>query len=464
MADLAEADSYVEEQYDEFLADLRELVAQPSVSRTGRGIEECAGYLESLCSRYGFGEVDVVGTDWHPAVVARAYVDGDPAAAEEHPTLLVYGHYDVQPVDPERWETPPFDPVVEDGPDGERYLYGRGSVDNKGQFHTHVAAVRAFRATVGLPVNVTLLLDGEEESGSPSMPDVVDRNADRLDADLAINSDGPVDESGRPHVVFGNRGLVQAEVNVAGADRDLHSGHNGGAVPNPAWKLLRLLNTMRDDDGRIAIDGFYEDVRGVTDRDREALEAMPLDEAELRAAYGVERFDHGPGESFFEKVLFYPTLNVSGISSGHPEGETKTIVPSRAHVTVDMRLVADQDPDDVWAKFADHVEAHSSDRVTTDVRRHSAYRPNRTPLDSPFADPIVEAVDAVWEREPIVKPLTGGSAPYAVFADELGVDHIKVPYGQRANNQHSPDEHYSLDHHRRGILTNLRLYDSVAGA
>ena len=447
-------DASVDDSFDRYLDDLETLVSQPSVSATGEGIEECARLLESLCLDYGFDDAEIVETAGHPAVVAHAYVDHDPD--NDAPTVLVYGHYDVQPVDPDAWETPPFEPIRREV-DGDELLYGRGTVDNKGQHFTYLCAVDALRETTGLPVNVALLLDGEEESGSPNLLDAVEARADDLDADVAVNSDGPVDESGRPTVVFGNRGILIAHLSVSGPDGDLHSGHYGGAVPNPVWELVHLLGTMQDESGRITIDGFYEDVQPVTEHDRELLDRFEPDPDDLADKLDVGGFTNGPGETFLEQTLYYPTLNVNGITGGHGDEGYKTIVPSEASASIDMRLVPDQDPDDIYELFAAHVEEHASDRVSTTVTRGASMDPTRTPIDTPYREPVAEAVADGWGETPIVKPSSGGSAPYALFTNYLDLPHVSIPYGQQANNQHSPNEHFSIDHFEKGIRTSVRV-------
>ena len=452
-------DAHIESQFDAYLDDLVSLVAQPSISATGQGIEACARHERDLCLEYGFDAAEVVETSGHPAVVAHAEADVD----GEAPTVLVYGHYDVQPVDPDAWTTPPFEPEIR-VEDGEELLYGRGTVDNKGQHFTYLTAVQALRRTVGLPVNVTLLLDGEEESGSPNLIDAVKAREEDLAADLSINSDGPIDDSGRPTVNFGNRGLVVASVDVSGPEGDLHSGHYGGAVPNPAWELVRLLGTMRDPHGRVAIDGFYDGVDDVPESGRELLDEFESDPEELQDRLDVGGFQDGPGETFLEKTLYYPSLNVNGIGSGHGEEGFKTIVPADASASIDMRLVVGQEPDDVFEKFRAHVEEHADDRLETTVRRHAGVDPMRTPIDTPYYDPIVGAVREGWGREPIVKPSTGGSAPYALFTDYLGLPHVSIPYGQGNNNQHSPDERFAVEHFRKGIRTSARLLAGIPDA
>lgn len=453
------ADEHVEASFESFLDDLRALVAQPSVSATGEGIEDCCALLRELCLEYGFDTAERVETSGHPVLVARAYVDNEPD--NDAPTVLVYGHYDVQPVDPGAWTTPPFDPEVRDR-DGEPMLYGRGTVDNKGQHFAYLCAVDTLRETTGLPANVTLLLDGEEESGSPTLQEAVDARRTALAADVSINSDGPVDDSGRPSVVLGNRGILLVSVEVDGPHTDLHSGHYGGAIPNPAWALIELLDTMKDDDGRIAVDGFYDDVRPVTDEDRGLLEATEPDEDDFLASVAVDGLAAGPGETVGEKTLYYPTLNINGLSGGHGGEGFKTIVPADASATVDMRLVVDQDPDEILERFRTHVRRHQPDGLDVRVSRLASMHPTRTPVDTPYRQPVVAAVADAWGTEPVVKPASGGSAPYALLATELDVPHLSVPYGQQDNNQHSADEHFSLEHFRKGILTSAGVLGAVA--
>lgn len=451
-------DDYIEAQFETSLSELTSLVAQPSISATGEGIRACAEYERELCLNHGFDTAEIVETAGHPAVLAKAYVDNNPD--NDAPTVLVYGHYDVQPVDPDEWTTPPFEPSVR-VEDNEELLYGRGTVDNKGQHFTYLCAVAALRDTTGLPVNVTLLLDGEEESGSPNLFEAVQAREHELAADVSINSDGPIDDSGRPTVSFGNRGILVVELDVDGPDGDIHSGHYGGAVPNPAWELIRLLGTMRDPHGRIAIDGFYDDVASVTETDRELLDEFEPDPAELQEDLDIGGFQGGPGETFLEKTLHYPSLNVNGLQSGHGEEGFKTIVPSDASVTIDMRLVVDQDPDEIFRLFEDHVTRHADDRLETTVSYHASMDPMRTPIDTPYYHPVVDAVTAGWGAEPLVKPSTGGSAPYALFTNYLGLPHVSVPYGQGNNNQHSPNERFAVEHFRKGILTSARLLSAV---
>lgn len=449
---------YVAEQFDGFLDDLFTLLEQPSISATGEGVAECTALAKRLCREYGFDGVETVETDGQPAVIAHADADTD---TDERPTVLIYGHYDVQPVDPEKWTSPPFEPTVREGPDGRERIYARGAGDNKGQWFAHLCAVRALRETTGLPVNVTLLLEGEEESGSPHLDRVVSDHAAALAADLTYVADGPVDASGRPHVLMGARGLLYVQLDATGPNRDLHSGNYGGPVPNPAWELTRILSSMKDEDGRVTIDGFYDDVRPLTDLDREALAAMPFDAEAVRADLDVGGFADGPGDSYLEKLLYYPTLNVAGFTSGYGGEGTKTIIPSTATLKMDMRLVADQDPDDVYETFRSHVEAHASGTVDVAVSMLGTMSPQRTPLDHPVREPVLDAVAEGWDADPILKPTLGGSLPTATFARHLETPVVVVPYANSDEDNHSPDENLALDCFENGVRTTAALLDRL---
>lgn len=451
------AEQFVTETFDTFLKDLFTLLKQPSISATGEGVGECTDLAVDLCQEYGFDETKTVATDGQPAIVAHARSD-----FENRPTLLLYGHYDVQPVDPKNWTSPPFEPTIRAGPDGRDRIYARGAGDNKGQWFAHLCAVRALLETSGLPVNVTLLLEGEEESGSPNLDAVVEEHADELAADLTYVADGPIDTSGKPHVLMGARGMLYVQLNATGPNRDLHSGNYGGPVPNPAWELTRILSSMRDETGKVVIDGFYDEVRPITELDREALDAMPFDSDDVMADLDIGGFTEGPGDSYLEKLLYYPTLNIAGFTSGYGGDGSKTIIPSTATLKMDMRLVADQDPHAMFERFRRHVESHVSEAVDVEVIKMGTMLPQRTPLDHPIRTPVMDAVAEGWGVDPILKPTLGGSLPTAAFARSLGTPVVIVPYANSDENNHSPDENLALDCFENGIRTTVALVEHLA--
>jgi acetylornithine deacetylase/succinyl-diaminopimelate desuccinylase-like protein len=463
--------SFVENHDGEQLEDLFELLSQPSISATGEGVAECVDLVQELCEAYGFDDVVTVETPGQPSVIAHAE-----AESEDAPTIFVYGHYDVQPADPDNWTTPPFEPTIRAGPDGRDRIYARGAGDNKGQWFAHLCAVQALRETTGLETNVTLLLEGEEESGSPNLDSVVADYADVLgdseersasgsrpsfgDAELAFVADGPIDPSGRPHVLMGARGMQYVQVDVQGPNRDLHSGNYGGPVPNPAWELVRIVASLKDETGRVTIDGFYNDVRPIGDADREVLDAMPFDATAVKADLDISAFAAGPGDSYLEKLLYYPTCNICGFSSGYGGEGSKTILPSTATLKMDMRLVADQDPDAIYEAFEAHVDEHATGVCDVEVTKMGQMHPQRTALDHPVREPVMRAVSEAWPDEPILKPTLGGSLPTAVFERELGLPCITVPYANEDENNHSPDENMALDCFRSGIRTSIGVFSS----
>lgn len=437
---------------DDVRADLDALLRQPSISATGEGIEEAVDLVRRTCLAYGFDEARRIDTAGAPSVFARARADSDDA-----PTVLIYGHYDVQPADPEAWTSPPFEPTVRPGPDGRDRIYARGAGDNKGQWFAHLVAVDALRQTTGLPVNVDLFLEGEEESASPHLDEAVDAIADATDPDLIYVADGPIDAAARPHVIMGVRGIVYAQIDVEGPDRNLHSGGFGGLSPNPAVALIDILGSMWDETGRVTVDGFYDAVRPIADADREVLEAIPFDRDQVRESFGAPEFAHGPGSSPLERLMYYPTLNVCGFTSGYGGEGAKTIIPARATAKVDMRLVVDQDPADILDRFTAHVERHAPDTVDVEVSHLGSMAPHRTPVDHPVVAPIVEAVEVAWGDEPIIKPALGGSLPTQTFADAFGAPFVSVPYANPDEHNHSPDENLAIWCFENGIGTTIEV-------
>lgn len=454
-------DERIENHFDEYVEDLRRLIAQPSVSATGEGVEECAELLSELLSEYGFDETHIVESPGMPCVISKAYVDHDPN--NDLPTMLIYGHFDTQPVDEEQWDTPPFEPTIIEGPDGRPRIHARGAGDNKGNHFAHLCAVEAYRALDDIPLNITIFLDGEEESGSPHMEQIVTENKALLeDADREFKTDGSIHESGRPIIKLGSRGLVTVKMKARGANRDLHSGHYGGSVPNPAWELVHLFETMKAEDDGVAIEGFYDNVREITEEDRAALDDIPVDEEEVKEDLDIDQFVLGRAGSHLEGQMYYPTLNIAGFSAGYTGDGFKTVLPGEAKAHVDMRLVADQDAHDILDKFKRHVEDHCSDAVDIEIESHGTRNPNRTPLDSPYIPPVAEAVQDAWGVDPIIYPSSGASGPHDVFEDILGLQAVGMGYANADERQHSPDETMALHCFKNGIRTSTRVFNNLA--
>jgi len=432
--------AHVDANRELFVGRLADWVRRPSVSATGQGMPEAAGYARDLVAAAGL-EAAVIDTPGWPLVLGHRA--GPPGAA----TVLVYGHYDVQPPDPvEAWTSPPFEPEVRDG-----RLYGRGGADNKGQHLAQLLAVESLLATRGqLPCTIKVLLDGEEEIGSPNLAAFADRHREQLAADLVVWSDGPVDPAGGWRLVFGVRGIASFELRAKGANRSLHSGNWGGVVPNPLWTLVHLLASMKDDQGRIVVDGFHDDVRPLGPAEQEALRRLPVDLEAVKADLGLEELDAPVGRGFAERLAAWPTLTINGLHGGYGGQGTQTVLPAEAVAKCDVRLVHAQRAADVYAKLEAHVERHAPG---VELVRQGSMEPSRTPLDSPFTAPIAAGMAAAQGADPLLVPVLGGSLPLHVFTGVLGLPTFGVPFGNPDQANHAPDENLDLHRFHTGVKT-----------
>src|SRR5690606_24552453 len=388
-------------------------------------------------------------------------VYGEWLGAPGKPTVLFYGHYDVQPADPlDLWESEPFEPEIRDG-----RIYCRGVADNKAQHFSHIAAIRAWMQAAGsLPVNVKVLLEGEEEVGSPHLDEVAEKYGDLLKADLVYTSDGPVTNDQYPEIAFGVRGLLYVELRSTGPNRDLHSGHWGGVAPNPAWQLVRLLNTMVDEQNNVLIEGFYDEVLEPTPGARKAMEALPFDTQQTIAGIGIDRMVPPANLPYADRIMARPTLNIAGINGGYSGPGSKTIIPAKAMVKIDMRLVPEQTPDEIWEKVKAHVDAYVA-RTGEDielVRLDGGMLPSFTQVEHPMAEVVRDAVEAGFGKRPIDIPLVGGSLPDAVWTKTLGMPSFLVPYGAPEQANHSPNESYRVERLWQGITTSATLLARLA--
>lgn len=437
--DLDAVFSYLDAHREEHLEAALGLVRQPSISATGEGVRECTALVAELMRACGM-EPEIIATPGQPVVYGERIED--PGAF----TILIYGHYDVQPPDPlSAWVVPPFAPQVREG-----RIIGRGISDNKGQFSANLLAVRALLQTAGrLPVNVKFLIEGEEEVSSPHLPWVVSQYKEKLRADLVYTADGPREPGGRPTVMFGVRGILYVELNCQGAAFDLHSGNRGGVAPNPAWDLVHLLATMKAPDGRILIDGFADGVRPLTAFEAGLLEKLPYDPAEAGRAMGL-----GPlavdRVTYYRRTLLEPTLNIAGFTSGYGGEGSKTIIPARANVKIDMRLVPDQDPDRVYDAFCRHVHRYAPH---VEVRHLGAMAPSRTDGSRPECQAVVRGVAAATGREPVLYPSLGGSLPDYVWTRILEAPSLVVPYANPDQKNHAPNENLLVENFHAGIRT-----------
>lgn len=462
--------SVIDDRLDDYRASLFDLLRQRTISTTGEGMAVGADRVAAFLADHGF-TTQRIETSRYPLVYGEWTPD---ETHDAHPTVVFYGHYDVQPADdPAAWESPAFDPTIRDGA-----IYARGVGDNKGQFAAHAFALDALvRAGESPDVTVKMLLEGGEESGSRGLKEYLGvengpadtdqhsgggddpREADErtaphvADADLVYVADGPQHRSGRPTLIYGNRGIVTFELRHETADSPLHSGNFGGPVPNAATELVETLGSMVDGD-RVTVEGFHDDV-AVSERDYELIDRLPDDEAAIREELGIDRL--ATDRDYYERLLARPTLTVNGIEGGYTGEGHKTVLPNTARATCDCRLVPEQDPDRVFETIRAHV-----DRVRPEItlERGTAFPPMKTPVDTPLAEPVRAALREVWATEPVELPVLGGSLPAAFFRAVPTLEVVPVlvvPYANPDQGNHSPNEHLDLRCFENGIRTSAEL-------
>lgn len=442
--DLDDIFAYVDDHSEIFLSRLLDYLRHPSISAYGEGIAEVAEYMAGVISQMGLA-VQILPTSGWPMVVGEYHVGADA------PTVLLYGHYDVQPPDPlEEWISPPFEPAIRNG-----RIYARGVADNKAQHFAQLMAVESLLACNGtLPCNVKVLLEGEEEVGSPHMPEFVRAHRDKLLADLMIVSDGPVHENGQSTISFGVRGVLDLELRARGANRDLHSGHWGGIAPNPLWTLVHLLATMKNEQGEITIDGFYENVQPLTAMEWEALASLPINVDEVKQSLDLPYLDEPRERSFFERQAAWPTLTINGIHGGYGGPGSKTVLPHEAVAKCDIRLVEAQTAQEILAKVKAHVQRHAPDVTVTS---HGGMDPSKTPLDSPYTEPLRQAITVAQGAAPLLVPAKGASLPNYVFTKILGMPVFGVPYANPDEANHAPNENMEVARFFMGIKTGVAM-------
>ncbi len=471
----ATVEAWVEANRRPLVEELVEAVSIPSVAADSANIRRKAEFLARALERRGFA-AELLETDGNPLVFAERAPE-DPVR-----TLLLYFHYDGQPVDPARWrQEDPFQPLLRDGrlADGanaldfaaardlppDHRIYARSVADDTAPILALLGAVEALDAAgVGLSSRIKVVLDGEEEAGSPSLVPAIARYRDRFAADAMLILDGPLHQSGRPTVSFGARGILTLELVVFGPRAPLHSGHYGNWAPNPAVRLAQLIASMKDADGRVTIPGFYDGIE-FTAADREALEAVPDDLPAMMRSLGFAAADR-VGDSLQEAIQF-PSLNVRGLQSAWVGAEARTIVPATATAALDVRLVAETPAETMYARVRDFIASqgwHLVERDPTDAERAEHSRiarltrsagtnAFRTPLDHPVAARVVEALGEVWGELPVRKRTSGGTVPISPFVEALGVPALMVPTVNHDNNQHSPNENLRLGHFYDSIVT-----------
>ena len=445
---------YARTNQPRFLAELEEFLSIPSVSTQPEhkmDIKHAAAWLRDKLLLAGFPRAEVMPTTGHPVVYAEWL-----AAGPEAPTVLIYGHYDVQPPDPlELWRTPPFEPTVV-GDD----IFARGASDDKGQLYAHVKAMEAFKQTTGTPpVNVKCLFEGEEECGSPSLEPFIHQHTSLLAADVAVISDTGILGKDTPSIVYALRGLAYVEVEVTGPDHDLHSGIYGGAVHNPINALCAMIARLHDENGHITIPGFYDQVRELPPEERAALALAPFErETWLREA-GVPADWGEPAYTIAERTAIRPTLDVNGIWGGYIQPGAKTVLPSQAFAKISMRLVPDQTPAEITRLLRDYLGEIAPPTVTVEVRDLHGAEPAIVRRDSPAMKVAFRAYAETFGKEPVFVR-RGGSIPVvATFQKALGIETVLMGFGLPDDRLHSPNEKFHLPNFYKGIETIIHFMD-----
>lgn len=447
---------YIQTNQDRFLSELFELLRIPSVSADSRhkgDVRNAANYVLQKIKDAGADKVELCETKGHPIVYGEKMVN--PKA----PTVLVYGHYDVQPPDPlNLWNSPPFEPTVKNGK-----IYARGSCDDKGQMYMHVKAFEIMMKHSLLKCNVKFMIEGEEEVGSDNLGTFVKENKAKLKADVILISDTSLISLDQPSITAGLRGLSYMEVEVTGPNRDLHSGVYGGAVANPVNVLCKMIASLHDDNGRVTIPGFYDKVQELSAADREALNRAPFSLNEYKKELGIEEISGEKGYTTLERTGTRPTLDVNGIWGGYTGEGAKTVLPAQAHAKISMRLVPNQNQEDITELFTKHFLSIAPKTVKVKVIAHHGGEPAVTPTDSKAFKAASDAFLEVWGKAPI-PTRDGGSIPIvALFKKELGLDTVLMGFGLDTDALHSPNEHYGIKNFVIGIETIVAFYKHYSG-
>ncbi len=438
-------EAYLREQRQQFVDELMEFLRIPSISALpahGPDVQRAARWVEARMKSAGIESVRIMMSGGQPIVY------GEWLHAPGKPTLLIYGHFDTQPVDPlDLWDQPPFEPVIRDA-----RIYARGATDDKGNLFIPLVVVEAMLKTGGrLPVNLKFLFEGQEEIGSPQLPGFINGHRDLLSCDMVISADGGQWDEDQPAIVLGTRGLAAVFIDVQGPDHDLHSGTYGGTIGNPIHALVRIVDSMHDREGRVTVQGFYDDVRPLTAEERAQMARVPFNEAEYLQATGSAAIFGEPGFTTYERAWARPTLEVNGIYGGFQGEGSKTVLPSTAHAKISCRLVADQDPSRIADLLVDHIAKVSPPGVRVKaVKAESGAIPYLIPPDHPGLKVAALALKEVYGREPYLIRMGGTIPANALFLNSLNAYTIVFAFGLEDERQHSPNEFFRLSSFEKG--------------
>jgi acetylornithine deacetylase/succinyl-diaminopimelate desuccinylase-like protein len=447
---------FINTNRDRYVEELKQYLAIPSISALPQhagDVKRAAEWSADEMRRIGMQNVRLIDTPGYPVVY------GEWLGAAGAPTILFYGHYDVQPVDPvDLWDSPPFEATIRDGE-----IYARGSADDKGQVFMHFKAIEAHLKQNGrLPVNIKVILEGEEEVGSKNLDDFVKGHKDELKADVVVISDSPMFDRGIPSICYGLRGLVYCQIDLRGTKSDLHSGSFGGAVANPAFVLATVLAQMKDRSGRVKIPGFYDDVRELRQEERDQWKRLPFNEKRYAKELGAPRLLGETGYTTLERVWARPTFEVNGLLAGFTGEGAKTVIPAVSMAKVSMRLVPNQNPDKIAELFEAYVKKVTPKTVELKVTRMHGGKPWMTDFDNKYVQAAGRAIHRGFGKEPVFNR-EGGSIPVvATFQEILGLPSVLFGVGLPDENAHAPNEKLDLGNFHGGIIASAFLYDEIA--
>ncbi|MDM5326872.1 dipeptidase [Neobacillus sp. CF12] len=445
---MSQLSEFVSKHHQQNVEELKELLRIPSISSLSEhkdDIQKAASWIANKLENIGMENVEIVQTKGHPIIYA------DWLHQENAPTVLVYGHYDVQPVDPiHLWETPPFEPDIRD-----EKIYARGATDDKGQTFLHIKAVETLlKLENKLPVNLKFCIEGEEEIGSPNLPQFLAENKEKLACDVVIISDSDMWDRGVPAITYSLRGLCALEVSLKTANTDLHSGMFGGGVQNANHLLVKLLSTLHAENGKVNVDQFYDDVLELTEFEKEQIKALGFDEEKLKKQLGLSELTGGETNyPYNEKISSRPTLELNGIWGGFQGEGTKTVIPNEAHAKITCRLVNNQNPEKIQDLIKKHLEEQAPKGCRVNVTLQDTGNPFLTPIDDPMIQKAAEAYEQVYGKVPVYKR-EGGSIPIVSdFSHTLNTPVVLMGFGLPDENLHAPNEHFNLENFDKGILT-----------
>ena len=448
---------YIEKNKNQFLEELFELLRIPSISAKSehkKDIITCAELLKSHLEKQGFNNCEICKTKGNPIVYGEKIIDN------KLPTVLVYGHYDVQPTDPvELWNSAPFEPIIKKTsihPEGA--IFARGACDDKGQMFMHIKAFEILNNNGGFPCNIKIMIEGEEEIGSDNLEIFIDKNKRKLECDIILVSDTGMIDKKTPSITIGLRGMTYMELELTGPNRDLHSGHYGGSVINPINELSRIINLLHDNEKKITIPGFYDEVIEYSDLEREKMGSIPFSEIEYAKSVGITNPSGENGYTSIERRSIRPCLDVNGIWGGYTEEGSKTVIPSKAYAKISMRLVPNQRWKKISQLFSSYIKKIASPNVTVKVSEHHGGEPYLTSTESKAYKSASKAYEDVFKKEPIPTK-DGGSIPIiAQFEKILKSKTILMGFGLDSDAIHSPNEHYGISNFLNGIETITKFY------